>query len=301
VKLDTHVHTHYSGYSTIKPLDRLMRESYNTPDGVYRLAKARGMDLVTITDHDRIDGALTIADRPDVIVGCEVTATFPRDGVRVHLGVIDITEAQFAEITRLRGDVAELLPYLKQERIFVSLNHVASRVNGRITAAHIASLLPWIDAFEVLNGSRLFRQNRTATRLASAHAKIGVGGSDSHTMRGIGRAWVEAPHATTRREFLQDLHAGRVRVGGTHGSVVTMASDVMRMTGNLYQEHGRNLLDGPWRWRRQLMAACLLAGIPLVTIPLVLSALHFVLEARFNQSLLQDISQRHDVRLPDWA
>jgi hypothetical protein len=120
-------------------------------------------------------------------------------------------------------------------------------------------------------------------------------------MRGIGRAWVEAPHATTRREFLQDLHAGRVRVGGTHGSVVTMASDVMRMTGNLYQEHGRNLLDGPWRWRRQLMAACLLAGIPLVTIPLVLSALHFVLEARFNQSLLQDISQRHDVRLPDWA
>jgi hypothetical protein len=31
------------------------------------------MDLVTIADHDRNDGELTIADRPDVIVGCEVT------------------------------------------------------------------------------------------------------------------------------------------------------------------------------------------------------------------------------------
>ena len=43
------------------------------------------MDLVAITDHDTIAGSLTIADRPDVLVGCEVTASFPEDGVRVHL------------------------------------------------------------------------------------------------------------------------------------------------------------------------------------------------------------------------
>lgn len=29
-----------------------MRESYNTPEGVHRRAKARGMDLVTITDPE---------------------------------------------------------------------------------------------------------------------------------------------------------------------------------------------------------------------------------------------------------
>jgi predicted metal-dependent phosphoesterase TrpH len=45
-----------------------MKESYNSPEGVYRRAKARGMDLVTITDHDDIAGAMTIADRPDVII-----------------------------------------------------------------------------------------------------------------------------------------------------------------------------------------------------------------------------------------
>jgi predicted metal-dependent phosphoesterase TrpH len=292
MKMDTHVHSLCSGHSTIRPLGRIMRESYNAPDRLYRLAKARGMDLVTITDHDRIDGALTIADRPDVIIGCEVTAVFPRDGVRVHLGVIGITEAQHREIDRLRTDISFLLPYLRQERLFVSLNHVASRVNGRITAAHVAALIPWIDGLEVINGSRLRLQNRTAERLAVAHNKVGIAGSDSHTSRGIGLTWVEAPHASTREQFLADLHAGRVRVGGRHGSVLTMASDVMRMTGRLYQEHGQLLLDRPWRWRRQLMAVGLFAGAPLVVVPLVLSALHFVLEARFNRFLLNDIAQR---------
>jgi predicted metal-dependent phosphoesterase TrpH len=72
VKLDAHVHTVYSGYTSIEPLARIVRESYNSVEGVYRRARARGMDLVAITDHDTIEGALTIAHRPDVIVGCEV-------------------------------------------------------------------------------------------------------------------------------------------------------------------------------------------------------------------------------------
>lgn len=61
----------------IWPLSYFIRESYNTPERVYRLAKARGMDLVAITDHDTIEGALTLAHFPDVIVGCEVSAHFP--------------------------------------------------------------------------------------------------------------------------------------------------------------------------------------------------------------------------------
>jgi predicted metal-dependent phosphoesterase TrpH len=87
LRLDAHVHTLYSGKTSLYPLNAIMRESYNTPESVYRRAKSRGMDLVAMTDHDTIAGALMIADRPDVKVGCEVTATFPRDGVRVHLVV----------------------------------------------------------------------------------------------------------------------------------------------------------------------------------------------------------------------
>src|SRR5262245_60944629 len=143
MKLDAHVHTHYSGMTAIWPLTKFLRESYNTPERVYRLAKARGMDLVAVTDHDSIEGAMTLSHLPDLVVGCEITAAFPGQGVNVHLGVLDITPRQFAEINRRRRDVAELLPYLREEQIFTTVNHVASQVDGRLTPAHIASLLPW--------------------------------------------------------------------------------------------------------------------------------------------------------------
>ena len=168
MKLDAHVHTHYSGMTTIWPLKYIMRESYNTPQRVYRLAKARGMDLVAITDHDTINGALTLSHLPDVIVGCEISAHFPGQEVDVHLGVLDITERQFRQIDRLRSDVLELVQYLRDEAIFTTINHVASQVNGRLTPTHIAAILPYVDAFEVINGSRLHRQNRTALALAES-------------------------------------------------------------------------------------------------------------------------------------
>ena len=39
------------------------RDCYSRPQDVYRVAKARGMDLVTITDHDSIGGCLEYLDR----------------------------------------------------------------------------------------------------------------------------------------------------------------------------------------------------------------------------------------------
>ena len=302
MKLDLHVHTTHSGQTTIYPLSLIMKECYNTPDGVYRRAKARGMDLVTITDHDQISGALTIADRPDVIIGCEVTGVFPGDGVAVHLGVLGITEVQHREIQRLRHDVRELMPYLKQERIFTSLNHVASRINGRITAPHIAALIPWVDGLEVINGSRLPTQNRTAACIADACRKVGVAGSDSHTRRGIGRTWVEAPRATNRDEFLTELHAGRVVVGGRQGNFFTMASDMLRLAAGFYEDRMRLLAQAPLDWRRQAFVFGGIVGLPLVSLPLAAAAVHFVLEERFNRSLLFDLVARPAVgRIPEIA
>lgn len=301
MKLDTHVHTVYSGHSTIRPLARIMRESYNSVERVYRSAHDRGMDLVAITDHDTIDGVLTIAHRPDVIIGCEVTGVFPADGVRVHLGVLGVTEAQFREIQRLRTDVRELLPYLRQERIFTSINHVASRINGHITAAHIAALLPWVDGLEVRNGSRLSSQNRTALALATANRKTGVGGSDSHTARGIGRTWVEVPDATTRDQFLDGLRAGRVRVGGGQGHYFTMASDICRMATGFYLDRMRLLISSPADWRKHAVLAGGLLALPLIAVPLALALGHFILEDRFNRNLLVDLVARPSLGVPEAA
>jgi predicted metal-dependent phosphoesterase TrpH len=301
VKLDTHVHTVYSGRSTIRPLDRILRESYNTPEGVYRRAKTRGMDLVAVTDHDRIDGALTIADRPDVIVGCEVTGVFPNDSVRVHLGVLGVTEAQHAEIQRLRHNVAELLPYLRKERIFTSINHIASRINGEITAKHIAALVPWVDGIEIVNGSRLGSQNQTARALAEAYGRIPIAGSDSHTRRGIGRTWIEVEGARTREEFLAGLRSGRVRVGGRQGNYFTMASDIVRVAGGFYQEQTRRVFERPLDWRRHAMFVGATLALPTIAIPLTVALAHFILEMRFNRALLFDLVARPGMRLPEVA
>jgi predicted metal-dependent phosphoesterase TrpH len=269
-----------------------MRESYNTPEGVYRLAKLRGMELVTITDHDQVDGALSLAHREDVIVGCEVTAAFPDDGVRVHLNVLGLSERQYREIERLRRDVRELMPYLKAERLFTSLNHVASGVNGPLTAPHVAALLPWIDGLETVNGSRLAVQNRTAACLAEATGKTRIGGSDSHTRRGIGRTWTEVPGARSRSEFVHGLFEGRTVVGGAEGSYFTLAGDMLRFAGGFYEERFGDLAREPYRWQTHAFVIGGVLGLPLVAFPLAFAYLHFVMEERFNRDLLYDLVAR---------
>lgn len=269
-----------------------MRESYNTPEGVYRLAKARGMDLVTITDHDQVSGALSISHYPDVIVGCEVTGAFPNDNVRVHLNVFGMSEAQHREVQRLRYDVLELMPYLKSERLFISLNHVASGVNGPITAPHVAALLPWVDALETNNGSRLPAQNMTAQCLSEASGKPGIAGSDAHTTRGIGRTWTEVPGARNRDEFMAGLWAGRCQIGGQQGSYFTLAGDMLLFATGFYGEKLSNTVREPLRWQSHALAFGGILGLPLIAFPLAAAYLHFVMEERFNRTLLYDLVRR---------
>jgi predicted metal-dependent phosphoesterase TrpH len=292
VKLDTHVHSFHSGFSSIRPLNQIMRECYSTPEAVYRVAKARGMDLVTITDHDEVSGAITLGDRPDVIVGCEVTGVFPDDGVKVHLNVFEMTEVHHHEIQRLRRDVRDLMRYLRREELFTSLNHVASGINGPITAPHVAALLPWVNALETINGSRLPVQNRTARCLAEAAGKTAIAGSDSHTHRGIAHTWTEVPGARTREEFMRGLWEGRTVVGGRQGSFFTMASDVFRFAGNFCLDQGACVCRDPFGARAHAKFFGGILGLPLVSIALAGAYLHFVMEERFNENLLFDLVAR---------
>lgn len=292
MKLDSHVHTTHSGRATVFPFNHFMRESYNTPEGVYATAKRRGMHLVTITDHDQISGALALGDRDDVLIGCEVTAEFTDADLCVHLNVLDITPAQFAEIDRLRGDVRELMPFLHQHNIYVSLNHVASGINGPLTAAHLAAVLPWVNGLEVINGTRLPSQNRTAMCLAAATGKHTLGGGDSHTGRGIGLTWTEVPGARTREEFMTGLRAGRGIAGGAHGGARTMMNDMWRFTGNFLAESASSLKASPADWRGYTCTFGGVLALPLVPVLMAAPFVHFLHEHRFNRDLLYDLVSR---------
>jgi hypothetical protein len=272
-----------------------MRESYNTPHGVYATAKKRGMNLITITDHDQISGALAIADRPDVIVGCEVTAEWPDIDLCVHLNVLDITASQHDEIQRLRGDVRQLMPYLQWQGIYTSINHVASGINGPLTAAHLAAVLPWVDGLEVINGTRLPSQNRTAMCLAAASGKHTLGGGDSHTRRGIGLTWTEVPGAGSPEEFMAGLRAGRGIAGGAHGGVRTMMSDMWRFTGNFLAESVTTTVSAPADWRGYARTFGGVFSLPIVPMLMVAPFVHFIHEQRFNRDLLYDLIAKPQV------
>ncbi len=58
------------------------------------------MSLVTISDHNTIDGALEIAHLPDTYISEEITSYFPEDGCKVHVLAQNITEAQHHEIQK---------------------------------------------------------------------------------------------------------------------------------------------------------------------------------------------------------
>ena len=72
-------------------------ECATPPEEVHALAKRRGMDFVTTTDHDTSDGVLTIADRPEVFVSEELTVAFRGEPQQVHVLCPGITPDDHAE------------------------------------------------------------------------------------------------------------------------------------------------------------------------------------------------------------
>ena len=86
MKIDMHVHSKFSKRPSEWILKKLScPESFTDPARVYNIAKKRGMSLVTITDHNTIEGCLEIADIPDTFISEEVTTYFPDDGCKLHV------------------------------------------------------------------------------------------------------------------------------------------------------------------------------------------------------------------------
>ena len=127
MRADLHVHTWASTQSGAMKFLR-SRDCYSSPFDVYRTARARGMDLVTFTDHDSIDGCLELLDRhpetADFICGEEVSCRFPDGDIEVHLGVYGMTEALHRDLQPLRGNVFEVIARLREADVFFALNHL---------------------------------------------------------------------------------------------------------------------------------------------------------------------------------
>ena len=261
LRADLHVHTCHSRQSGTLPFLG-SRDCYSRPADVYRVARARGMDLVCVTDHDSIDGGLELLDQhPDdetVIVGEEITCRLPDGDVEVHIAAYDMTEALHRDVQHLRGNVFDVTGRLRQAGVFFALNHLLHFYRHQLPLHRYLELMNEVPALEVRNGTMVPAHNELCERLVASQrpmpglppspqrgfggtrkprptrngqlggphiAPLGaIGGSDAHTLRRVGTTWTEAP-GTTRAEFLSSLKRGLGRPGGVHGGTLPVAGD----------------------------------------------------------------------------
>ena len=166
LKIDLHVHTHYSYDSLITPKDLVF------------YAKKRGLDSVTITDHDRIDSALKIAQETDfpIVPGIEISS------LNGHITGLDVQEL----IPRGLG-VDETVDRIHDAGGIAIACHPVTFFKGSV-GEHTSSKF---DAVEVINASAFpFKYSvKHGEQLASRLGLPRVAGSDAHYGPEIGCAY----------------------------------------------------------------------------------------------------------------
>ena len=235
MRCDLHVHSTGSGMCNTPGLTWLCRESYNEPEEVYSRCKRNGMSIVTVTDHDSIEAGEVLHKYPDFFLSEEVTVRMPT-GTEMHLGVYRISERDHAEIQRRRSDFIALLMYLTERKLFFSVNHVFSGLTGSRREEDFTWFASYVPAFEVRNGQMRKESNLSAESLASKLGKIGIAGSDSHTLAGVAHTYTQVPGARTVEEFFASLRAGRGIVHGEHGGYAKLTLDICRFGSSLLKE-----------------------------------------------------------------
>ena len=240
-KCDLHIHSRHSARSEEWLFRRFdFPDSCSDPKELHRQLIERGMDYVTITDHDTIDGCLEILDLPNTFISEQVTTYFPQDPCKIHLLVWGISEAQHEDIVRLRDNIFELQKFLQTASIAHAVAHPLYSINGKLEASHLERLILLFKHFEGLNGLRdallsELAQNLLGSltpekidifankhNLAPTHPepwrKIFTGGSDDHGGMFLASAYTETPAADSAQIFSRPRAGGRLHRVGSGGT-----------------------------------------------------------------------------------
>ena len=257
MRVDLHLHSKYSKRPAEWILQKLgCPESFTEPSQVYKIAKQKGMSLVTITDHNTISGSLEIAHLPDVFVSEEVTTYFPQDRCKAHVLVYNINEAIHQELQEVRESIFDLVDYLHEKGIVHVLAHPLFAVNDRLTIEHFEQFLLLFRNFE-LNGARHDDQNRhlrtilsrlTPSDIDRLTAKHGIsplfdrpwqkyltGGSDDHSSLNVARQYTEIPMVGTAEDFLRAIETDKTKIVGLPSTAKTMAHNLYGIAYQFYK------------------------------------------------------------------
>ena len=217
-RADMHIHSLYSdGTASVQAI-------------LDHVEAATDLDVIAITDHERIDGAIRAAELHaageysyDLVMGEEITTR------RGHVLALFITD----RVRALRPLDETLTAIHEQGGIAIAAHPMApvplsvGRRSLRQVRDHEHEHV-YFDALELFNPSQAGRM-RDAARLALNAAELGlpgVGNSDGHVLEGIGTGWTDFP-GHTAEDYRRAVRDGTVTPGGEHWSSVHNA-DVYR-------------------------------------------------------------------------
>jgi len=258
-KMDMHVHSIYSGRPSEWILKTIgTRESYVSPLCIYEFAKRKGMDYVTITDHNKIDGIVKLKEKKadDTIIGVELTTYFPEDEAKVHILLYNFEPAVFERLNHLRENIYELRDYIFENNIFYVVAHPFYAVNNKFNIDHLEKLMLLFNNFEAINGGRNIEINRFTQKFLKSlneekiyhfykkHGikpfgekpwlKILTAGSDDHTGLFIGSAY-NYSLANSIDEFLLAIKNGNSEIEGESLKFETHAFQIIKIASDFYK------------------------------------------------------------------
>lgn len=249
---DLHVHSEYSNHPSEWFLKRIgASESYTAPETIYKTAKKKGLDYITITDHNSIEGALLLNRQypDDTFVSVESTAYFPEDGCKVHILIFDITEEQFKIIQQIRSNIYNLRDYILANELAYSVAHATYSINNTVSTEHLEKLILLFDVFEGINGRRNKRSNREWLTFIRNLTKQDIhilqekhkitpasetpwikgitAGSDDHAGLFIGQTYTQC-NVHSLKEYIESIKKKKSNVTGRHDTAFTMAYSIYK-------------------------------------------------------------------------
>ena len=191
IRVDFHSHTMWSGDST------------TTPDEVRESVAAAGIDVLCVTDHNSIKGAVELKDNLPcrVVVGEEL---------RTHAGEII---GLFLKERIPQGIKPEnAARNIREQGGLVYIPHPFDPLRNNLRAEVLDELVNsgLVDGIEVLNGKTSLQSlNQKASAYAAQHDLAIGAGSAAHVAEAIGAAYLEMPDFDSPEDFLSSMRLGR--------------------------------------------------------------------------------------------